>query len=883
MDVDNVEEEEPAFLTYEEETDTYEGAAQPLKESGESLDTWFDGDKFAHYRSDNVYYPFASKEEWELASFLLRSSMTMKDIDDFLKLQMVCNRLSLSFKTAKELRGRVELLPAGPQWMSETITLPGVSTKKPIVLYYRNALECIEFLLKNPFFQRHLELTPKKVYRNGHRLYSEWITSEGAWDMQQAELPEGGTLLGIVATSDKTNISVMNGDRVAHPFLLSIANIPMDILMKASNHGFMMAALFPVVKFGKTCNKDIVGLLERRLMHRCIDIVCEPLKTAAAIGATMSDSTGTQYKCFTPLAAYINVNKIADPWTEISKYQSESKKYRLSGVDLPFWRDWPLSTNPSRFLTPEALHHWHRGFYDHDFQWACNLLTKPEMDFRLSVIQPRVGFRHFKEGVTHLKQLGGREHRELERCIVAVIADGVSREIVTAIRALLDFRFLAQAPEIDEETIIRIEAALAEFHRFKHHLIQQGGRTQDHFKIPKLEFMHSVTPSIRWAGAPIQFTADVTEKLHSTEIKVPARTQTNHREYESQIVRYLDRMEKMRLFDLGTQFKSSGTQLDPESPADGDEDTPAAQIIDPNPDSDSSPSLTGESARQIRNLFSAGKLHRQKYSGLESRMFNTPSTAFCLNRTPALTISVDDAATLFRLSDLRPALGDYLERMKFRDDQDRCIIGGRRKSAANCTLPFTHLHVWFAVRVQVMSPHKTNARPLAAQNLQAHPPKPPPSLAHLVHADESGDWEYGRCDTVLLCNDRESAWPGEGFRSGIQGHTVAQIRLIMRPFWKSRRLTSAYLMYAQRFDVFGYEECTGMHLLRRALRVDSSRIGDVVEVDHIRTPVEVIARFGNKANSRLTPYNSLECSTEFRLNKYSSKEFMWVHDSVSLA
>ncbi|KAJ7290126.1 hypothetical protein C8J57DRAFT_982866, partial [Mycena rebaudengoi] len=348
------------------------------------------------------------------------------------------------FKTAKELRGRVELLPAGPQWMSETITLPGVSTKKPIVLYYRNALECIKFLFKNPFFQRHLELTPKKVYRNGHRLYSEWITSEGAWDMQQAELPEGGTLLGIVATSDKTNISVMNGDRVAHPFLLSIANIPMDILMKASNHGFMMAALFPVVKFGKTCNKDIVGLLERRLMHRCIDIVCEPLKTAAAIGATMSDSTGAQYKCFTPLAAYIvdtpeaadiacvmgktshvtmasyhsfgdsfrheersgahtwnliqNVNKIADPWTEISKYQSESKKYRLSGVDLPFWRDWPLSTNPSRFLTPEALHHWHRGFYDHDFQWACNLLTKPEMDFRLSVIQPRVGFRHFKEG-----------------------------------------------------------------------------------------------------------------------------------------------------------------------------------------------------------------------------------------------------------------------------------------------------------------------------------------------------------------------------------------------------------------------------------------------------------------------------------------------------
>jgi len=49
----------------------------------------FDQDQFADIRKDQLYYPFASKEEWELASFLLRSCMSMAAIDRFLKLSLV--------------------------------------------------------------------------------------------------------------------------------------------------------------------------------------------------------------------------------------------------------------------------------------------------------------------------------------------------------------------------------------------------------------------------------------------------------------------------------------------------------------------------------------------------------------------------------------------------------------------------------------------------------------------------------------------------------------------------------------------------------------------------------------------------------------------------
>jgi hypothetical protein len=53
----------------------------------------FDLDDFADQRKKNLYYPFASKEDWEIAAFLLCSGMSMVLIVDFLKLQIVSTSL----------------------------------------------------------------------------------------------------------------------------------------------------------------------------------------------------------------------------------------------------------------------------------------------------------------------------------------------------------------------------------------------------------------------------------------------------------------------------------------------------------------------------------------------------------------------------------------------------------------------------------------------------------------------------------------------------------------------------------------------------------------------------------------------------------------------
>lgn len=54
----------------------------------------FHTDRFSERRSENIYYPFASREEWELGAFLTRADLSMSVIDEFLSLGLVSYDLS---------------------------------------------------------------------------------------------------------------------------------------------------------------------------------------------------------------------------------------------------------------------------------------------------------------------------------------------------------------------------------------------------------------------------------------------------------------------------------------------------------------------------------------------------------------------------------------------------------------------------------------------------------------------------------------------------------------------------------------------------------------------------------------------------------------------
>jgi len=56
-----------------------------------------------------------------------------------------------------------------------------------MVLYFRDSLDCLQRLLGNPLFAGQMDFCPYRLYRTAQhlvRVYSEWMTGDGAWEMQ---------------------------------------------------------------------------------------------------------------------------------------------------------------------------------------------------------------------------------------------------------------------------------------------------------------------------------------------------------------------------------------------------------------------------------------------------------------------------------------------------------------------------------------------------------------------------------------------------------------------------------------------------------------------------------------------------------------------------
>ena len=406
-------------------------------------------------------------------------------------------------------------------------------------------------------------------------------------------------------------------------------------------------------------------------------------------------------------------------------------------------------------------------FWDHDAKWCIRAVGRQEIDFRFSVLQPHIGLRHFKEGISALKQVTGREHRDIQRYIIGVIAGAVPKEFLLAIRALMDFRYWCQAREIDEDGCSQILAALSEFHTYKYAVLEAGVRVGkrnkpiNNWHIPKLEFLQSVVPNIRANGAPIQWSADVTERAHITQIKTPARS-SNNREYEDQICRNLDCTNKCRRFDLATSVHD--TQVDFREAW----DVINHCEVDDNHDDDGTDDqyITSTSSllshiQPVANL--SGPLRvtnnyfREAESLLEGATPNAPHprrtfidahTAFHLTRDPSFKqMTVDAVAQKFGLPDLRPSLADYLQRVT--GNPAVYLIGGRRRALCECSLPFEMLQVWSNVCIQSKAYHNRN-EVLPPQTLSAAP------------CSES--WPLGRYDGVLVNTDPDMHWPWSGLK-----------------------------------------------------------------------------------------------------------------------
>ncbi|KAG2030167.1 hypothetical protein BDR03DRAFT_1017429 [Suillus americanus] len=398
-------------------------------------------DEYDYQRKINTYYPFHDEGEWELGRFLVEN-LTQTQIDKFLKLKWFHTHPRPYFTSKDQLLDWVDALPSFVPWKVSNIEFTGYKTTYPVQLIWRDALEVIKQLFSDPVFANHITFQPHVVNTRGQCEYGDYMSTDMAWTIQDY-LP------------DKTPVTRITGGLKMHPLFITIGNLDSEVCSKATLRAWHCIAYMPIAKF--CVHPDYQGILQARLWHKCVDLVCANLKITAKDGCFMPDPSQYIRYVFTQLVAHIcdlpeammiaavsksaspitmamqanfgdgvlypprtghhtlqviyEISKEVDPW-DLDKFQKAAKAAHLSGVHMPYWSDWMFAC-PSVFLAGKILHTCIKFFADHPLNSVKETVGKCELDARFMVQHKRVGTQHFTKGVTHVNQMTGQEHRDI--------------------------------------------------------------------------------------------------------------------------------------------------------------------------------------------------------------------------------------------------------------------------------------------------------------------------------------------------------------------------------------------------------------------------------------------------------------------------------------
>ncbi|KAI5981879.1 hypothetical protein EDC04DRAFT_2874697 [Pisolithus marmoratus] len=96
------------------------------------------------------------------------------------------------------------------------------------MVHYRDPLEAIKALLRDPALAKHIVYKLKHIFTDAtkeKRVYNEMWTSSW-WEETQAKLPEGSCVAPVIIATDKTQLTQFSGGQQAYPVYLTLGNIP---------------------------------------------------------------------------------------------------------------------------------------------------------------------------------------------------------------------------------------------------------------------------------------------------------------------------------------------------------------------------------------------------------------------------------------------------------------------------------------------------------------------------------------------------------------------------------------------------------------------------------------------------------------------------------
>ncbi len=223
----------------------------------------------------------------------------------------------------------------------------------------------------------------------------------------------------------------------------------------------------------------------------------------------------------------------------------------LKPVYHPFWQSFPL-TDISLSITPDILHQLLQGVMKHLVAWLTDLALfgAMEVNAQCRSLPPNHHITLFMKGITTLSRVTGKEHKDMCRILIGLIVDlplpggQAPLHVVRAVRAILDFMYLAQYPSHTTNTLNCLEASLARFHDNKDAFIDLG--VCKNFLILKLHSLLHYKSSITLFGTTDNYNTEQSEWLH-IDLAKDVYCVTNHKDEYTQMTAWLVRCEKIHV------------------------------------------------------------------------------------------------------------------------------------------------------------------------------------------------------------------------------------------------------------------------------------------------------------------------------------------------
>lgn len=382
---------------------------------------------------------------------------------------------------------------------------------------------------------------------------------------------------------------------MAYPVYLTIGNIRKDIRRKPSRRAQMLVAYIPVTKFAGIPNKAGRRRALANLFHACMRHLLAPISAVGETGIEMKSGDGIWRRCHPIFAAFAGdypeqalvsctyygyCPKCTIPHDRLGEYETfplrnigeahevyqladdvdtrvfhaacrqASAQTGLKPVYHPFWESLPLS-DIYISITPDVLHQMLQGIMKHLISWLThpNIFGAAAINARCQSLPPNHHITQFPRGITTLSRVSGQEHKNICRILIGLVINlplpggQVPSHVIRAVRALLDFLYIAQLPSHTTDTLRSLDDALAMFHENKSVFADLGVR--NHFNIPKLHSLIHYQSSIALFGTIDNYNTEQSERLHIDFAKDAYRA-TNRKDEYPQMTLWLERREKVQ-------------------------------------------------------------------------------------------------------------------------------------------------------------------------------------------------------------------------------------------------------------------------------------------------------------------------------------------------